>query len=92
MKVWFVKENTFANNRIIVCASKEDAEEKFFEIVEEIVTVSHYIHNFKLDKQTKEDLLIDAEFNVEDDYVEIDSVEVANDVIKALAKGLWIYD
>lgn len=88
MKVWFVKENTFANNRTIVCASKEDAESKFFEIVEEIATVSHNIYGFKLDKQTKEDLLIDAEFNVEDDYVEIDSVEVANDVIKALAKGL----
>ena len=88
MRVWFVKENTFANNRTIVCASKEDAELKFFEIVEELATVSHYIHGFKLDNQTRKDLLMDGEFNVENDYVEIDSVEVANDVIKALAKGL----
>ena len=41
MKVWFVKENTFANNRTIVCASKKEAESKFFEIIEEIATVSH---------------------------------------------------
>ena len=31
---------------------------------------------------------MDREFNVENDYIKIDSVEVANDVIKALAKGL----
>lgn len=90
MKVWFVKENTFANNRTIVCASKKEAESKFFEIIEEIATVSHYIHGFKLDKQTKEDLLIDAEFNVENDYVEIDSVEVDNNVIKELAKQIGV--
>ena len=88
MRVWFVKENTFANNRTIVCASKEDAELKFFEIVEELATVSHYIQDFKLDNQTRKNLLIDREFNVENDYVEIDSIEVANNVIKALAKGL----
>ena len=63
MKVWFVKENTFANNRTIVFASKEDAKLKFFEIVEELATVSHYIHDFKLDNQTRKDLLMDGEFN-----------------------------
>jgi len=62
--------------------------QSFFEIIEEIATVSHYIHGFKLDNQTRKDLLMDGEFNVENDYVKINSVEVANDIIKALAKGL----